>query len=600
MELPRGLLSKEQESSLYQRSLYGEFPGHLNVPDFHVSSFIPGRRIRMNRRYSHAIVNFRSIKFRLLALGISLLAIGILMRQFVAFPLFQNQVQNLAASQQHAIATYVAGSINHNIEARLALIDRLAAELPRELLRQPEKLNRWIRERQIINPSFSKGLIVLPPTGRGLVTEFPYVPGRADIDFSMSDWFRAVMDSKKPVMGRPERERVTRDPVMFFSAAVRDATGVTVAILAGEVQLDMPGFLDQLQHTKLGQTGGFLLISPADQLFVASSDPSMVLKPTPQPGMNLLHDRAMSGYRGTGVTVNARGVEELSAMVTIPSTGWFVVARMPTEEAFRPVRELRNFAVKASAILAFLVIAILLIALPRLLRPLSDAAKAIRAMADGKAELGPLPIMRNDEVGQVLRGFNFLVDRLRNEEAARKASEERLVFLAHHDSLTGLANRISLEGRLEEALTRAERGETQIALLFCDLDGFKAINDCYGHDAGDTILQQVAQRLSSGRRRCDTVARLGGDEFILLLPDLDDARTAAVAVAAHCLEMLREPFNINGEKTTLGISIGIALHAGASVPASYLISRADMAMYQVKQNGKGSFFFIDDITTIDV
>lgn len=548
----------------------------------------------MNDRYSHVMANFCSIKFRLLALGIALLATGILVRQFIAVPLFQYQVRSLAASQQLSIASYVAGDINVNIETRLALIERLASELPRELIRNPEKLNGWIRDRQVINPAFNKGLIVLPLSGQRIITEFPVVPGRSSIDFSASEWFRTVMDSRKPVMGRPERERGTRDAVMFFAAPVRDGSDTPVAVVAGEVQLDAPGFLDLLQQTKLGETGGFLLISPADQLFVASSDPSMVLKSTPPPGVNLLHDRAMSGFRGTGVTVNAKGVEELSAMVTVPSTGWFVVARLPTQEAFRPANELRSFAMKVSAIMAFIAIAILWFVLPRLLRPLSESAKAICAMAEGKAELAPLPVIRNDEVGELLRGFNFLVERLRSEEVARKESEAQLVFFAHHDSLTGLSNRISLEGRLEHALARAERTGSEIALLFFDLDGFKAINDCYGHDAGDTVLQQVAKRLTEGRRQNDTVARLGGDEFIVLLADLDDARTAAATVAARCLQSLSEPFEINGEKKTLGASIGIAVHAGSTVPASYLISRADMAMYQVKQNGKGGFFFTED------
>lgn len=543
--------------------------------------------------------NFCSIRFRLIALGAALITIGILMRQFVAIPLFQTHVQELAASQQQAIATYVAGNIDHNVRTRLELIERLANELQPELLEDPEQLGSWIRERQTINPAFNKGLMVVSPTGQGLIGEYPLTSHRAGFDFAAADWFQRALHANGPVIGKPERESATRHPVVFFSAPVINADRVPLAILAGEVRLDAPGFLDLMQDTKLGETGGFLLISPSDHLFVASSDASMVLKPTPPPGVNLLHDRAMAGFRGTGVTINAKGVEELSAMVSVPSTGWFVVARMPTEEAFRPVRLLRAFAIKASAILAGVILLILLFALPRILRPLSDAAKAIREMADGKIELAPLPIARNDEVGKLLGGFNVLVEKLRKEEAARKASEERLVFLAMHDSLTGLANRAKLQEQLEHALARASRDGKQIALLFCDLDGFKAVNDSHGHQAGNTLLQQVALRLSDGRRRTDTVSRLGGDEFLILLTDLDDARTAAATVADQCLSALHPPFDINGKNVTLGMSIGIALHAGAPVAASYLISRADIAMYQVKQNGKGNFFFIEDMKDVD-
>jgi diguanylate cyclase (GGDEF)-like protein len=389
------------------------------------------------------------------------------------------------------------------------------------------------------------------------------------------------------------------NPLIIFAAPVRDTAGGVVAVLAGVAFLNAPGFLDRLQETRLGATGGFLLISPADRLFVASSDPVMTLTPTPQPGVNLLHDRAMSGYRGNGITVNAKGVEELSAIVTVPSTDWFMVARISTEEAFRPIKALRDFMFKASAAFLIVILTILLIALPRILRPLTGAAHAIRDMADGKSALAPLPVVREDEVGELVKGFNFLVHKLRNEEAAREASEARLKFMAHHDSLTGLYNRAMLEDRLEQALARMERDGSQIALLFCDLDGFKAINDQCGHHAGDAVLRQVASRLAEGRRRVDTVARLGGDEFVILLTGLKDARAAANIVAQQCLAAFSEPFEFEEKTLTLGISIGIAPHAGPVVTSSYLIAQADIAMYQAKRKGKGKLFFMEEISAAD-
>ncbi|KRB87013.1 GGDEF domain-containing protein [Noviherbaspirillum sp. Root189] len=536
-----------------------------------------------------------SMKFRLVALGVGLVIIGVIVRFFIALPMFHANVQELVATQQLSIASYIAQDIDHSITSRLELINQFATEFPAKLASQPDALQNWIKDRQQINPLFNGGLIVVRPDGRGLYAEYPRVTGRSELDYATSDWFLAALRSSKPVIGRPTRGRASGDPIIIFAAPVRDTGGSVVAVLAGVARLNTPGFLDLMQESQLGATGGFLLISPADHLFIASSDPTMILTPTPPTGVNHLHDRAMAGYRGTGITINAKGTEELSAIVTVPSTGWFMVARMPTKEAFRPVEELRKFMFKTSVIFLVLIMTMLLIALPRILRPLTDAARAIRGMADGKIRLTPLPVVRDDEVGQLLHGFNFLVHRLRAEESAREATEERLKFLAHHDSLTGLYNRTMLEERLELALGAMHRDGSQIALLFCDLDDFKGINDNYGHTTGDAVLCEVARRLTEGRRRIDTVARLGGDEFVILATGLSDASAAANLIAQQCLSAISEPFEIGGEIFKLGMSIGIATHAGSAITSSYLIAQADIAMYQAKRKGKEGLFFMDNI-----
>jgi diguanylate cyclase (GGDEF) domain len=541
------------------------------------------------------MINVRSITFRIVALGIALAGVGILVRQFVALPLVQQHVQELAATQQLATASYVARDVDYAITSRLALIERYAADLPVALINRPTAFAAWIRERERMNPSFSGGLLAVRPNGRGLLAEYPAVGGRWKQDYAAADWLLAAVRGSKPVIGKSSRDPVSGKPAIVFAAPVRDAKGRVVTVLAGLALLDSPQFLDGVRETRLGQTGGLLVVSPSDRLFVMSTDPEMILKPTPAPGVNVLHDRAMAGYRGTGVTVNAEGVEELSAMVTVPSTGWFVVARMPTEEAFRTVTVLRNFAYKVSGGLLAIIVAILLLALPRILRPLTDAARAMRDMAEGRRKIEALPIVRDDEVGKLVSGFNFLVERLHKEEAARVETEARLKFLAHHDALTGLCNRAMLEDRLKHALASAERDGSQIALLFCDLDEFKAVNDQHGHDVGDAVLREVATRLADGRRRADTVARLGGDEFVILMTGLEDAYAAASVVARQCLAAVSEPYVVDGKSATLGMSIGIALHAGPAVAPSYLLAQADVAMYQVKRKGKQDFFFMHDI-----
>ncbi|WP_170851200.1 diguanylate cyclase domain-containing protein [Collimonas sp. OK607] len=537
------------------------------------------------------------MKFRFIGLGVVLIVAGVSLRVFFALPFAQGLLRDEVANQQLSIASYVARDIDHSIETRRTLIGELSTALPPELLQQPQKLATWLQERQRLNPLFNSGLLVMRPDGVGLLAEYPVIAGRSNLLYSGTDWFQAALHADAPVMSKPERGRANGEPILIMAAPVRNAARQVVAVVAGVVVLNTPGFLDRLQENRLGASGGFLLISPADKLFVASSDPAMVLKPTPEPGVNLLHDRAMAGFRGTGITINAKGVEELSSMATVPSTGWFVVARIPTTEVFHPIQAMRNFFLKNTLAVLFGTIAILLLVLPHLLRPLTSAAQAMREMADGKRPLAPLPVRRRDEVGDLVLGFNYLVERLYEKEAALMASEASMAFMAHHDALTGLYNRTMLEDRLQQALARAQREGSHFALLFCDLDDFKPINDQYGHAAGDAVLRQVAARLLDERRSTDTVARLGGDEFVILLTDLSDnlgdTCSGVTVVAQQLLESLSIPFNIGGKIFQLSTSIGIALYSGIGVSASQLMSQADIAMYRAKAAGKNEFCVFD-------
>jgi diguanylate cyclase len=162
--------------------------------------------------------------------------------------------------------------------------------------------------------------------------------------------------------------------------------------------------------------------------------------------------------------------------------------------------------------------------------------------------------------------------------------ERELQHLAFHDTLTGLANRALFLDRLDHALRRAERDRTAVAVVFCDLDGFKAVNDALGHAVGDALLVRVAERLRGALRAGDTLARLGGDEFAVLVE-----RGADAGVVAHTLlAALRTPFHLGGRTVTVSASIGVAGTDPATEPvtAGTLLHRADVAMYAVKASGR--------------
>jgi len=171
-----------------------------------------------------------------------------------------------------------------------------------------------------------------------------------------------------------------------------------------------------------------------------------------------------------------------------------------------------------------------------------------------------------------------------------KQAEEELKFLATHDELTGLPTRVLLRDRISYAVELTHRQSHSAAVMFIDLDGFKAVNDKYGHHIGDLLLKELSKRLLSSVRGIDTVSRVGGDEFAVLLSEIAN-REDACQIAKKLLSLIQKRFHLNGHSIQLSASIGIALcHDDSSSPED-LLEQADAAMYKIKSNGKDGVGF---------
>ena len=179
----------------------------------------------------------------------------------------------------------------------------------------------------------------------------------------------------------------------------------------------------------------------------------------------------------------------------------------------------------------------------------------------------------------------------------RKQDEERILYQANYDELTGLPNRSLFIDRLNQSLPTMTRSNKKLALLFIDLDGFKLINDTLGHDYGDELLKEAAERLGHCVRTGDTVARLGGDEFTITMPNLDDLRNATI-VAQRSLDALAKRFVISGHESFVSASIGITIFPDDAVTSRDLLKNADAAMYKAKDEGKANYqYFTADMNT---
>jgi diguanylate cyclase (GGDEF)-like protein/PAS domain S-box-containing protein len=174
----------------------------------------------------------------------------------------------------------------------------------------------------------------------------------------------------------------------------------------------------------------------------------------------------------------------------------------------------------------------------------------------------------------------------------RKLLEDKLESMAHYDALTGLPNRALFFDRLSQAIAQTRRSQGQFALMFVDLDGFKAVNDTFGHDTGDALLKAVAEHLLECVRESDTVARMGGDEFTIILRAIRGAQDAS-SVAEKILTTLAAPYHLLGHECRIGASLGIVLYPQHGNNAEELLNQADHAMYAVKKAGKNAYRFAE-------
>lgn len=180
----------------------------------------------------------------------------------------------------------------------------------------------------------------------------------------------------------------------------------------------------------------------------------------------------------------------------------------------------------------------------------------------------------------------------------RRAAEKRVEYLAQHDVLTELPNRLLLQDRFRQAAAYADRDHTKLAMLFLDLDHFKSINDSLGHPLGDALLKEVAKRLNACLRSIDTISRQGGDEFVIVLSSLPDSELVT-PILAKLQERLQQAFYIDGNELTVSTSIGVAVYPDDGKSFDVLLKKADMAMYRAKAAGRNTYRFFDEQMNVD-
>jgi diguanylate cyclase (GGDEF)-like protein len=527
-----------------------------------------------------------SLKARLLLTILPLVVAGLWLLAVRVAGVMQTELEQTLTAQLSTTADYVTTDLDSKIQLRSDSLAVIAAGITPAMLASPSALATYLQQKQMARSLFPTGVFVANAQGIIVGEQIP-VPGRLGGVITGSSYFQETMRTGRLVISEPRLGQAAQQPVVFMTQPLKNAAGQMVGVLAAAMYPSDSHLFGKLESIKLGKSGSFLVLAPQHNRIVSATDQSRVMQPIPARGVNPLLDRRLEqGYDGPGVSITSEGIETFSVSRRMKTTGWMVLAGVPTQEAFASIAAVRWQVYLAAFLLSVLVALALYQILRRQWAPIDAASARIRRMTQGREPFAPLPVERRDEMGSLLDDFNELI-------LWRKKAEHQMEYLAHHDILTGLPNRVLVQDRFVHVKSQAERDGLKLALFFLDLDGFKTINDSLGHGVGDALLRQIAERLRSCVRESDTICRLGGDEFLVLLSNVSSADDT-VPVLLKLLESLREPVYVDGRELSTSVSIGAAIYPDDGRDFDTLLKKADMAMYRAKDAGRNTYRYFNE------
>jgi diguanylate cyclase (GGDEF)-like protein len=419
--------------------------------------------------------------------------------------------------------------------------------------------------------------------------------GNRTTDESSSQWFREASLSGSAIHTKFLSNPDNGIPVLLTSKpltsdAEKTVNGLNTQKLHGYLVLTVDlGFLDRLsQNMRVGKSGD-LFFTDASGTILFHPDESRIGQQV-QPA---LYSR-LTGANDHKILLDAPYQDAPGHYQAIKLDSWLHAVAAYDESEFTDKRASLGQSVTLIAGIAILLtITFLFTSLKSLLiKPIQKLSSAAREMGRGQL-LVPINVKSRDEIGDLAKTFREMGENLNHYH-------EQVRYVAYHDSLTGLPNRLMFKDYLKRATAEARRNKQELSILFLDLDNFKRINDTLGHIAGDRLLEAFAERLESCLRDTDIIshltaddsesvmARLAGDEFTILLPRTTGPANAQ-KVARRILELMAEPFIVNKQELYISTSIGIALFPDDGTNADDLMKNADIAMYHAKKSGRNNY-----------
>ncbi|MBV5299777.1 MAG: PAS domain S-box protein, partial [Rhodoferax sp.] len=392
------------------------------------------------------------VRARVFALAIFVLSIWAL--SFYISRSLQADMQRLLGEQQFSVVTAVAQEVNDNLTDRLQALETVAKEMDAALMSNPAAVQARLEQRPLLQLLFNAGSFVTGLEGTA-IADVSHSANRIGVNYMERDFIVATLKEGKSAIGRPVMGKQLNAPVLVMSVPVRDARGKVIGALAGVTNLGQPSFLDKITQNIYGKTGGYVLIAAQYRQVVTATDKSRVMELLPAPGLNIWVDRFINGYEGSTVATNPKGVDVLVSGKGIAAAGWYVLATLPTDEAFLPLYQLRQRLIWATLLLTLLTGALTWWVLRHQLAPLAATANAIVALAESTQTAQPLAITSQGEIGQLVAGFNRIVQSWTQREAALLDSQQNLTITLNAISDAVIAT--DTVGRITRMNPAAER-----------------------------------------------------------------------------------------------------------------------------------------------
>jgi len=387
----------------------------------------------------NAVFTWRSLKTRVTLFTLIIFLVGIWSLAFYASYTLQRDMEHLLSDQQFSTVSMIASDINDELGDRLTSLEKIAARITPALLGNAASLQKFLESHISFQSLFNSGGNALRLDGVS-IAETP-IAGRVGNNYGDKPW---IIEALKgiPTIGEPVMGKTLHAPVFSMATPIKDVRGKVIGVLTGTNDLSKPNFLSKITDNRYGKTGGYLLVSPKLRTIVYATDKKRIMEVLPAPGKNYLIDRFVQGHEESGIVVSPTGIEVLSSAKGIPVSGWYVAALMSTKEAFAPVQTLQKRVLFAAMFLTLLAGCLTWWMLKRQLAPVFSTIKALATLSATDVSPHPLPITTKDEIGELIAGFNRLLESLKLRSEALEVSEETARGLAQENELVAEIGRI--------------------------------------------------------------------------------------------------------------------------------------------------------------